>query len=85
MMDTVETIDIAMPDKPITVNLGKWIIEHPECDSICERIGSGPDYLIYAYALSKEGNAQLQALRDEKFVGKKILMGITMNGLRRIA
>ena len=77
MMDTVETIDIAMPDKPITVNLGKWIIEHPECDSICER--------IYAYALSKEGNAQLQALRDEKFVGKKILMGITMNGLRRIA
>jgi hypothetical protein len=84
MITVADMNNIAMPDNPIIVNLGNWIIDHPECDSICERIGTGPDYRIFAYALSKEGNVALQTLRDERFAGKKILMGVTMDGVRRL-
>jgi hypothetical protein len=84
MKNTADLAEVAVPESPITANLGEWIIGHPECDSICEKIGSGPDYRIYAYSLSKRGNEALQTLRDERFVGKKILMGVTMDGIRRL-
>ena len=82
MTNTMQNSKVVIPEYPITVNLGEWVIEHPECDSICERIG--PNYLIYAYATDKDGNGDLEELRDEKFSEKKILEGVSLDGIRRL-
>ena len=84
MTSTMQNSKVVIPEYPITVNLGEWVIEHPECDSICERIGTGPNYLIYAYATDKDGNGDLEELRDEKFSEKKILEGVSLDGIRRL-
>ena len=84
MTSTTQNANVVIPEYPITVNLGEWVIAHPECDSICERIGTGPNYLIYAYATGKEGNGDLEDLRDEKFSDKKILEGVSLDGIRRL-
>ena len=73
---------IMVLEYPITVNLGEWVIDHPDCDSICERIGTGPNYLIYAYALDISANDALEKFRNEQYPDKKILTGVTMDGIR---
>lgn len=78
----MENPNIKIPNTPLVVNLGEWIIEHPDCDSICERIDANHNYLIFAYASQKSGNQDIKKLRDERFSDKKILMGVTADGIR---
>ncbi len=75
---------ISIPDYPIEINYGDWVINHPDCDSIMEMIGNGPIMLVYAYSTSKEGNKELRQLKDTSFSDKKILMGVSKDGISRL-
>ena len=84
-MDTVtEKKDIVVLDFPIEANYGQWAIDHPECDTVYEQIGTSSTILVYAYSLSKGGNKNLHRYRDEFLEGKKILMGVSLDGIRSI-
>ncbi|MBE5832194.1 MAG: hypothetical protein E7306_10705 [Butyrivibrio sp.] len=72
---SIDMTYISIPDFPIEINYGDWVIDHPECDSIMEMIGTGPIMLVYAYSTSNEGNKELRLLKDARFSDKKILMG----------
>ena len=84
MTGTANINDIIMPDNPLSVDFGKWILEHPECDAIIEQIGTGPIMLVYAYSISKGANRELRRIRDERFKDKEILKGVTMDGIRNL-
>ena len=84
MDSVIETENICVYDYPVEVDCGEWIVKHPECDTVCEQIGAGSIMLVYAYATSKEGNESLHAYRDKKLSDKKILKGVSMDGIRRL-
>ncbi len=35
---SIDMTYISIPDFPIEINYGDWVIDHPECDSIMEMI-----------------------------------------------
>ena len=78
----VKTTDVKVFEYPEEANYGQWAFDHPECDSIIEQIGTGPTILVYAYATTKEGNKELENVRDEMFSDKAILMGVSMDAIR---
>jgi hypothetical protein len=84
MTDLTNVTDVVVPEFPIETDYGNWAIEHPECDSIIEQIGTGPIILVYAYATSHEGNKTLMRIKEQKFADKEILMGVTLDGIRRL-
>ncbi len=81
MNNSVISDSIVVPEYPIEADYGQWLMEHPECDLIADHIGTGTKLLIYAYATSKEGNKALRLCRDEKFDGKTIFKGVSVDGL----
>ena len=84
-METVlENTGVCVPDWPIEVDFGEWIINHPDCDAIYERISGSSNILIYAYAMTRSGNDALRVLRDQQFSGKKILQGVSERGIRQL-
>ncbi len=84
MKDSIVADNIMIPDFPIEANYGQWAMEHPECDSVAEQIGTGTTILIYAYATSKDGNKTLRVCRDRMFTDKKIFKGVSLDGIRTL-
>lgn len=84
MNAVAESSDIFVYDYPVEVDCGDWIVNHPDCDTVCEQIGSGSIMLVYAYATSKSGNKPLHIYRDNNLSDKKILKGVSMDGIRRL-
>ncbi len=80
----LDTKDIVVYDNPVEVDSGKWIVDHPDCDTVCEQIGAGALMLVYAYATSKQGNDPLHLYRDRNLSDKLILKGVSMDGIRRL-
>ena len=78
----VKIADVEIFEYPVEANYGQWAVDHPECDSIIEQIGTGPIILVYAYATTKVGNEELRGVRDKMFPDKEILMGVSMDGIR---
>ena len=76
--------DIEILDFPIEANYGQWAMDHPECDTIYEQIGTSSVILVYAFAKSKSGNKPLELYRNNHLKDKKILMGVSMDGIRSI-
>ena len=76
--------EIEILDFPIEANYGQWAIDHPECDTIYEQIGTSSVILVYAFAKSKRGNKLLEIYRNDHLKDKKILMGVSMDGIRSI-
>lgn len=84
-MEAAKTVDdIEILEYPLEVNYGQWAIDHPECDTIYEQIGTGSTILVYAFALSKKANSLLVKYRDKHLQDKKILMGVSLDGIRSI-
>ena len=84
-MDAVMSVEnISVYEYPVEVDCGEWIVNHPDCDTVCEQIGSGSKMLVYAYATSKKGNEPLHAYRDKNLSNKKILKGVSIDGIRRL-
>lgn len=76
--------NVIVPDWPLEVDFGDWIIDHPDCDTVYERISGSSNILVYAYASDKSGNDILRDLRDRNYSGKKILQGVSENGIRQL-
>jgi hypothetical protein len=75
---------ISVPEMPMEVDFGQWIIDHPGCDTIFERIAGNGHILVYAYATSDEGNDMLHTYRDERLSKMKILQGVSADGIRQL-
>ena len=84
MNTAIDMSNIEVPELPIEVKLGDWIISHPDCDSVMEDIEGSSHVLIHAYATSKAGNRPLHAFRDANMPGKEITKGVSANGIRKI-
>ncbi len=82
--NAIKTENVIVPEFPIEANYGQWAIDHPECDSIVEQIGTGPIILVYAYSVSKSGNKELELVKNSAFPDKEILMGVTLDGIRSL-
>lgn len=79
-----EMKNITVLDHPIEADWGTWIINHPDCDTICEDIIIGKIIKIFAYANSDAGNAELKTYRNNVLSGKKILKGLSSNAINGI-
>ncbi len=84
IQDSIDMTNISIPEFPIQIDFGDWVKMHPDCDSIMEMIGTGPIMLVYAYATSKAGNKALNQLKKQKYADKKILMGVSKDGISRL-
>lgn len=81
---TIDMNNISVPDSPIEIDMGKWVINHPDCDAIFDIIEGGPVIIVYAFSTAKEGNRPLHAFRDMKFSGKRILKGVSKDGVAKL-
>ena len=84
MSTNIDMSNISVPETPMEVDFGQWIIDHPGCDTIFERIAGNGHILVYAYATSDEGNDTLQIYRNEKLANMKILQGVSADGIRQL-
>ena len=84
MSRVIDDNSVEVLECPIDISLGDWAIEHPECDAIYEPIGNGPMIRIFAFARSHDGNAELKKTRAMKFETKRILKGMTYDGISGI-
>lgn len=82
-MDTaIDMTNIMVPEIPIEVDFGDWIISHPSCDTVIEEIQGSPKVLVYAYATSEDGNKALHLYRDRELSGMEISKGVSERGIR---
>lgn len=77
----VDLNDIAVLEDPIKMDLGEWILAHPDCDTICDETGEDGEIRIYAYSLNKAGNRMLMLVRNEKYTDKRILGGLSKDAI----
>ena len=76
--------EITILEHPIVAEYIQWVIDHPECDTIIEHIGNGPTMRVFAFAQTKTANKALRRYRKEHFPDKRILMGMTKDGISSI-
>lgn len=69
--------NLIIPTIPEDVDWAEWVINHPDCDTICEDISTGKKIRVFAFAKTKDGNAELRRYRDLKYPGMKILKGMS--------
>lgn len=67
---------------PQTIDTGKWANEHLDCDAIIDNHGS--TIVVYAFTLDPKYNSSLSDYRKQKYNNKKILRGISSNGLNSL-
>lgn len=84
MNTDIDRANINVLDQPIKTDFGQWIIDHPDCDTIFDKAETSSVIIIYAYATSKKGNSDLHLYRDTHFTGKKILKGVSLDGIRKL-
>ena len=76
--------NIEVLQEPIEADYVQWAIEHPECDSIIEHIGQGATMRVFAYAITKAANRALRDYRNKYLSDKRILVGMTKDGISSI-
>ena len=67
-------------DSPKTIETGAWANEHLDCNAIIDF--NGNTIVVYAFTQDPKYNSLLGVFKQEKYNTKKILRGISSNGLR---
>ena len=75
--------NIVILEKPIMARTMDWEFAHPDCDSIIDDSDVDDKIIILAYAANKDGNLELERYRDQYFVDKEILVGISKDAVNR--
>ena len=84
-MDTkIDMTYIMVPELPIEVDLGEWILNPPDCDTVLDDIQGSSHSLVYAYATNEDGNDELHRYRDKNLPGMEILKGVSSYGIRKL-
>lgn len=68
---------ITILSQPIEANWSQWLVDHPDCDTICEDVETGETIRVYAFASSQEGNRELGEYRNLQLAGIPILKGLS--------
>ena len=68
-----DSYNIAVLESPIIVDWANWLLEHLECDTICDDGPTADEICVFAYARSKKENEELKKYRNSFFPGKQIL------------
>ena len=76
--------NISIPEQPLEEDFADWILNHPDCDTIFEKINGSSNILVYAYALNDDGNDDLLTVRKQRFPEKELLQGVSQRGLRQL-
>lgn len=76
-----DCIGVSILDKPMEVDWGKWLLEHPDCDTVYEDVKIGEIIRVYAFSVSKSGNVELERIRNQRFSGKKIMKGLSSSAI----
>ena len=76
--------NIVVCNPPEEANYGTWLLNHPDCDTVIQHIGTGATILIYAYAKNASGNEELEQYRDSYMPDYDILMGVSEDGIRSV-
>lgn len=77
----ITTDKITVLNAPIEADWGTWLLDHPDCDTICEDVIVGKVIRIFAYANSSAGNVELKKYRNDIFRDKKIIKGLSKNAV----
>ena len=72
---------IMVYDPPKIVDMGDWIVEHPECDFVMERLPDDwQNIRVFAYAVDKEHNDALLTYKENNLDDKRLVGGVPASG-----
>lgn len=83
MGTTIDMTNISVQKTPIEVDLGEWIMSHPDCDTILEHAAGSSNALVFAYAVNEDGNESLLKYRNENCPDMELLKGVSSYGIRK--